>query len=81
MLNNNHVISVEVGEELNGEDEEWFDTGFVDVSFAATANFSKSLNDIHTQNIPQNGLRPNSFANFQCDELFLSVSMRPGVAL
>jgi hypothetical protein len=77
-LNNNHVINVDIAEEAVDEsNDKVFDTGYVDTSFATAANLSKSLNDIYTQNIPQNGLRPNSLAIFKSDELFLSVSMRP----
>ena len=45
-------------------DDDIFNTSYVEASVvsAESLSFSKSLNDIHAHNIPQNNLRPNSLA-------------------
>lgn len=75
MLNNN--INVDYAEEVI-DDDSLFNTNFVDKSLSIADNFSKSLNDIYSETIPQNGIRPNSFA-FQSDVfLFVSISFDHG---
>lgn len=78
MLNNNcNDMSVDfVADDDDDDVEDVFNTSHVDESFAlSSADFySKSLNDIHTETIPQNALRPNIFA-FKSDDLFFSVSI------
>ena len=71
MLNNN--VNVDYAEEVI-DDDSLFNTNFVDKSLAIADNFSKSLNDIYSETIPQNGIRPNSFA-FQSDVFLFSVSI------
>lgn len=75
--NNNQVINVNYAEEST-DDEEVFNTSFVEASFVSADFFSKSLNDIRSDIIPQNGLRPNLVA-FKSDDLFLSVSISVNV--
>lgn len=73
MLNNNCLADV-MGVDFTGDDD-LFNTSHVEESSLASADFySKSLNDIHTELIPQNGLRPKLFA-FNSDDLFFSVSI------
>lgn len=49
--------------ESTTDDDEAFNTSYVESSFASAANFSKSLNDIHVNdNIIDISMRPNSLA-------------------
>lgn len=72
MLNNNNVITVECADE-SPSDNELFNTSYVAPSLVLTENVSKSLNDIYTESIPQNAVRPSSLV-FMTDELFSYVS-------
>lgn len=65
--NNDHIINVECADEA-------FDTSYVAASFATAEYLSKSLNDIYSETIPQNVIRPHSLI-FQTDELFSYVSI------
>lgn len=72
MLNNNFYDAMSVDFIDN---DELFNMSQIDEYAPASADFfSKSLNDIHTESIPQNGLRPKLFA-FKSDDLFFSVSI------
>lgn len=73
--NNNHVINVEMAEEAI-DDDDLFNTSFVEHSLVSAATFSKSMNDIYAENktIPQVGNRPMSLV-FDCNETFFSVSI------
>jgi hypothetical protein len=52
-----HIIKIDSSDDEN-DDEEFFDTNYVERSFlslsAKYGEYSKSLSDIHTQDIPQN---------------------------
>lgn len=77
MLNNNvDLADVDYAEEAI-DDDGVFDTCFAEKSLAIADTFSKSLNDIHSETIPQSNIRPNSFA-FQSDMFLFSVSISPG---
>lgn len=56
------------------DDDAVFNTSFVE---APADNLSKSLNDIHALNIPQNGLRQNSLAYKSEISLYVSISNEP----
>lgn len=58
-------------------DEAVFNTSFVEATLAPAENLSKSLNDIHALNIPQNGLRQNSLAYKSEITLYVSISNEP----
>lgn len=70
---NNNRISVDYAEEAINDDDV-FNTNFVEASLASADFFSKSLNDIRADIIPQNGLRPSLVA-FKSDDFFFSVSI------
>lgn len=71
--NNDHVIDVECADESSDADEA-FDTSFVAPTIMSAEYLSKSLNDIHRETIPNNGMRPHSLV-FITDELSCYVSM------
>lgn len=72
MMNNNEMIVDHAEEAI--DDDDMFNTNFVDASLATADFFSKSLNDLHSDIIPQNGLRPNLVA-FKSDDYFFTVSI------
>lgn len=80
MLNNNFdLVNIDYAEEAI-DDDAVFNTSFVEPSLAITDSFSKSLNDIHSETIPKNDIRPNSFA-FQSDMFLFSVSISFGMSI
>lgn len=75
LINNNFIITIDNASDLNSikniteDDDEYFDTNYVDDSIALASNYSKSLNDIRIthENVP---MRPNSLA-IRTDDHFM----------